>query len=182
MIPILSGFVQIIANFRTVLKTVRIFPDDLPFSGRFLPLIQLLSRKLFRAPLKLKYILYLSTRTLIMYSLAMSWEVNAPILGLLWETVCALRPEIFLRVESCYPESFWFLCHCFDGGWRLWSWKKQEQEVGKTIWPDSDSDSLHHDMTGNGWSWINWELLLHPTFNLSQEPQLNVGQCLGWSC
>ena len=76
-------------------KTVRIFPDDLPFSGRFLPLIQLLSRKLFRAPLKWEYILYLSTRTLIMYSLAMSWEVNAPFLGLLWETVCALRPEIF---------------------------------------------------------------------------------------
>ena len=151
------------------------------FPGGFFPLFNFYHESFFGAPLIRIYIVFEHK------------NINYVFFCNVIRSECAhfrlvvrngLRPSSgnFLRVESCYPESFWFLCHCFNGGWRLWSWKNQEQEVGKTIWPDSDSDSLHHDMTGNGWSWINWELLLYPTFNLSQEPQLNVGQCLGWSC
>ena len=51
-------------------------------------------------------------RTFITRSLAMSWEAKARFLGLSWETVSRTSSGKFLRVESCYPESFGFL--------RLW--------------------------------------------------------------
>ena len=40
----------------------------------------------------------------------MSWEAKARFLGLSWETVSRTSSGKFLRVESCYPESFGFLC------------------------------------------------------------------------
>ena len=49
-------------------------------------------------------------RTFITRSLAMSWEAKARFLGLSWETVSRTSSGKFLRVESCYPESFGFLC------------------------------------------------------------------------
>ena len=51
-------------------------------------------------------------RTFITRSLAMSWEAKARFLGLSWETVSRTSSRKFLRVESCYPESFGFLCLC----------------------------------------------------------------------
>ena len=44
----------------------------------------------------------------------MSWEAKARFLGLSWETVSRTSSRKFLRVESCYPESFGFLCLCID--------------------------------------------------------------------
>ena len=51
-------------------------------------------------------------RTFITHSLAMSWEAKARFLGLSWETVSRTSSGKFLRVESCYPESFGFLRLC----------------------------------------------------------------------
>ena len=42
----------------------------------------------------------------------MSWKVKVWLLGLSWETVSRTSSGKFLRVESCYPESFGFLRLC----------------------------------------------------------------------
>ena len=47
----------------------------------------------------------------------MSWEAKACFLGLMWETVSRTSSGKFLRVESCYPESFGFLCLWMDPTW-----------------------------------------------------------------
>ena len=47
----------------------------------------------------------------------MSWEAKAHFLGLLWETVSRTSPGKFLRIESCYPESFGFLRLCSAVHW-----------------------------------------------------------------
>ena len=73
--------------------------------------------------------------------------------------------------QFCFLNDHGNIGHNCHIPWSIFSWKMQmhknpktkEGHLWKTIWPDSDSDSLHHDMTGNGWSWINWELLLHPS-------------------
>ena len=46
-------------------------------------------------------------RTINLHSLA-----KARFLGLFWETVSRTSSGKFLRVQSCYPESFGFLCLC----------------------------------------------------------------------
>ena len=51
----------------------------------------------------------------------MSWEAKARFLGLLWETVSRTSSGKFLRVASCYPESFGFL--------RLWLAQEQRECV-----------------------------------------------------
>ena len=52
-------------------------------------------------------------RTFITHSLAMSREAKTRFLGVSWETVLRTSSGKFLRVGSCYPESFAFL--------RLWA-------------------------------------------------------------
>ena len=91
MVSELSGFFQMTANFPDDFKTVRIFP--------FFYCI----------------VLYYSSRTLNTHSLAMSWEANTRFLGLSRETVSRASSGKFLRVKSCYPEIFGFLCLCTFG-------------------------------------------------------------------
>ena len=130
----LSGFFQMTANFPNYFKTVRIFTDDCQFSGwvqncsdfpddcqfaglfqncpefpRWLPIYFPNNFKTVRI-FQMTGVGGRGARTFITHSLAMSWEAKVPFLGLSWETDSRTLSGKFLRVESCYPESFGFLC------------------------------------------------------------------------
>ena len=95
------------------------FPEHFPFSGWFQNCPNF-SRSflIFRTVSKLSgfyhhiYYIIASSRTLNTHSLAMSWEASTHFLGLSPEAVSRASSRKFLRVKSCYLDSFGFLCLC----------------------------------------------------------------------
>ena len=99
-----SGFFQIISPFLNGVKTVRIFLDHFPFSGRFHNCPDFSrSFPIFQTVLKLcilpSHILYYNSRKLNMHSLAMLWEANTRFLCLLREMISRALSGKFLRVK-----------------------------------------------------------------------------------
>ena len=54
-----------------------------------------------------------TSRTMIAHFVAMWWAEITPFLGLSRETLTRTSCGKFLRVESCFSESFWVLYICF---------------------------------------------------------------------
>ena len=81
----------------------------------------------------LRIYLYISPRKLITHSLAMSWEAKARFLGLSWEMVSRTSSGEFLRVESCYPESFVFLRLCIRSAQIISNWLKLRSDLLRKV-------------------------------------------------
>ena len=79
----------------------------------------------------------------------MSWETNTRFLGLSWEMVLHASSGKFLRIESCYPESFGF--------WGIWNQGLPTQPHWFWIRMEVDhKDALLSSFKGSLWEdlWI----------------------------